>query len=140
MIEPRRELARLRARRTGVVEVELTVWPAEPHARQRVDREPQTILACQVFVPARRSVAIHMGKRQLPVIVAQQRLDLRGRSHRFGDVPTRWNPGVNEHTRASAIVMKQRTMAQPVDQCLAIRRGQYVVERVLRYGRANLGG
>ena len=30
---------------------------------------------------------------------------------------------MNEHTRASAIVMKQRTMAQPVDQCFAIRRG-----------------
>ncbi len=79
-----------------------------------------------------------LGQGRLPVRPAQGPLELAGEERGLRHRPGRVQPGVDQDEPVLGV--QQRAVPQPVEQLVAIRRGQHLVERVALLGGRDPGG
>jgi len=109
-------------------EIHAAVGRAEADARERVDDHAQPVVAAQRLAPSRRLVAVHLAQEPHPIGAGEHALYLRGQFERARDRPLRQHAGV--HHQPPMLEVRQRPRAHPVDQRVAVGRGEDVVERV----------
>ncbi len=133
VIEPR-SVARERRRRLALeLQIDPTFRGAHSDTREHIDREADPLRSREVVAPHVRLVSIHMRK-QTGSIPAQGRLHLPSQLRRTTARPLRYNSGVHQQVgsgiRARRLQVCQRPVDQPVEQLVAIRRAQNLIECV----------
>ena len=110
------------------VELHAAFGGAEAQPRQRVDDHAQPRRALQAVVPFVGLVAVHLVHEHVPVGAAQHGLHLGRQLQGAGRAPLRQHAGV--HHQHAALVQRQRAVAQPIEQRVAVGRRQDVAQRI----------
>jgi len=103
---------------------------AHPQPRHGVHDGPQAIVALEAVVPALGPVAVEVREEAPPPRPLQHRLDLAGERAGLRHGPLRKQARV--HQDVGALHVHERPAAQPVDELVAIGRGEHVPEGVAR--------
>ncbi len=135
-VEPRHVAVR---RAVGIRRLELhrAVGLAETQAGEGVDRQAQAVHADEIGAPLVGLVAKRVGQEGLPVCAAQLPLDCARELQHVAGGPLGQYPGM-DHQEA-VLEDRQRLMAQPRDELVAIRCGQDVGDGVALAGLAYAG-
>jgi hypothetical protein len=111
-----------------VQEIHAAVRRAQAHARERVDDAAQARDAGQAVVPLVRLVAVHLAQEIDPALAAQGTFHLVRQRHRLRRIPGRRDARVHQQMRVDE--HRQRALAQPLDQRVAVGCGEDLVERI----------
>ena len=128
-VEPRHKTRRCVNRpQAARLELHLTCRRAKADAGQGVDDDAQARETAERIVPRAWLVAIHVLEKAGPIRAAQDVFHLTGQCQGLWCAPLRQHPRVHHQQRARVGVFNQRQvlLAQPVQQGLAVRRGQHV--------------
>ena len=127
-LEPRQPAGRLRAGRALVVELHLAFARTVAQPGEGVDDHPQTLDALQAVIPGNRRIAVHLREEIAVMRALQRRFGFRRALHRVVDRPARQHARV--HHQNIAFAPGQFLLPQPVQQFVAVRRIQNLVERI----------
>jgi len=111
------------------VELHYTFGSAKAQAGHCVDDDAQPVDSAQVVVPAIRARTVKLREKFLVPGSTQFRLDFSGKCFRCGDVPLRQEPRVDQRVVCGDV--HQRPVPQPVEQPVAVGRGEHVPKRVV---------
>jgi len=111
------------------VELHHTFRRAKAQAGHCVDDDAQPVDPAQVVVPAIRARTVKFREKFLVPGSAQFRLDFPGKCFRRGDVPLRQEPRVDQRVVCDDV--RHRPVPQPVEQPVAVGRGEDVPKRVV---------
>jgi len=128
-LEPRKVAGGSFRRLAFGVELHNAFGGAEAQAGHCVDDDAQPVDPAQLVVPAIRTRTVKLGEKFPVPGSAQFRLDFSGKCFRRGDVPLRQEPRV--HQRVVCGDVHQRPVPQPVEQAVAVGRGDHALERVV---------
>jgi len=127
-VEPRRPVGARFPRLSLVREHHRAALIEHAQPRHRVDDHAQPVESLEVVVPARRLVAVHALQELAVVAAAQALLDLGSELARPRHAPFGHQSGV--HQRVSTLHVQERALAQPVEELVAIGRGENFLEGV----------
>jgi len=127
-LEPRHEAGRRRIQPFLGGEFHFAVGAAKAQPGQAVDNAAQPRAALQRIVPAQRRVAVHLAQEIHPGRAAQRGFDFAGQRPGLRGAPLRQYAGMHQQVAIGQV--RQRPVAQPVEQFVAVRRGQDVGHRV----------
>jgi len=128
-VEPRHEPGRRLLHLAFHPEVHHAVGGAEAHARHRVHDHPEPIHAPEAVVPGVRLRAVELGEKEPVALRAQLRFYLGREVLRLPDRPRRQEAGVDHHVLA--VDVQHRPEPQPVEQIVAVRCIEQIVEGVV---------
>lgn len=138
-VEPRQQARALRPALAFLVqEIHAAVGCAQAHPRQRIDDAAQARHAGQAVVPLVRLVPVHLGQEADPALAAQHGFDFVRERHRLRRIPRRRDAGM--HQQVCIDEHRQRAVTQPLDQFIAVGRGQDLVERIGAAGALRADG
>jgi hypothetical protein len=137
-LKPRQQACRRLLQRALVSERDPTVIATEAKAGQAVGDEPEPVEAAELWRPSIGLIAIHMLEEfHAVVVVAQYCFNFACALLRRYSIPLGWQPSVNERVAERRVMMQQRTIAQPMQQFVTVRRLQDVRQRVLALALSN---
>jgi len=102
---------------------------AKTQTGHRVDDDAQPVDPAQVVVPAIRARTVKLCEKFLVPGSAQFRFDFSGKCYRRGDIPLRQEPRVDQSVVCDCV--RHRPVSQPVEQPVAVGRGDHVAKRVV---------
>ena len=129
-LEPRPQAVRLPARGALAVQLQPPFRVQVAHARERVEQEAQPLAARQRLAPAPRLGAVQQRELPRPGVAAQERLQFARELQRPLQRPRRQQPRVHHRVAQFRVVVQHRTAPQPLDQLVAVGRGQHRVQLV----------
>jgi len=111
------------------VEIHHTFRSAKAQAAHCIDDDAQPVDPAQLVIPAVRARTVELREKCLVPGSAQFRLDFSGKRFRLGNIPLRQESRVDQHVVSDNV--RHRPVPQPVEQAVAIGRGDHVPKRVV---------